>query len=98
LFFHNTRYTSLIACNLIFALELWHSQSHAGVCFAVEASRWLPFDAETDASPSAADNDDDDAADDACLMIADTIRLLLLPRTRLFRAASLAGEPIAAGL
>jgi hypothetical protein len=33
-----------------------------------------------------------DVVDDSCFMMADTIRLLLLPRTRLFRAASLAGD------
>jgi hypothetical protein len=33
-----------------------------------------------------------DVLDDSCFVMADTIRLLLLPRTRLFRAASLAGN------
>jgi hypothetical protein len=95
LILHNAPHKSLVACNKIAFLELWHSQSHILICFTVEASRWLPFDAEADASaPPADDIDEDDAADDACFMMADTIRLLLHPRTRLFRAASLAGEPV----
>ena len=69
---------------------------------SVESSRWLLADDETDVEVAAgaegvAETDVIDATvagdnDDSCRVMADTIRLLLLPRTRLFRAASLAGD------
>lgn len=62
---------------------------------SVESSRWLPADDEADAEGAAEtdviDSADADDNDDSCRVMADTICLLLLPRTRLFRAASLAG-------
>jgi len=62
---------------------------------SVESSRWLPTDDEADAEGAAETDVIDSAAsddnDDSCRVMADTLRLLLLPRTRLFRAASLAG-------
>jgi hypothetical protein len=62
-------------------------------CISVEASRWLPPDADdgidTDADADAGTDDD------SCRVMAHTIRQLLLPRTRLFRATSLAGDFLA---
>jgi hypothetical protein len=64
---------------------------------SVEASRWLSADVDVNDAARADDgtagddaNSDSDA--DSCCVMADTIRLLLLPRSRLCRAASLAGD------
>ena len=63
----------------------------------MEASRWLPPDADDEAVADADADADADAGtdDDSCRVMAHTLRQLLLPRTRLFRATSLAGDNVA---